>query len=47
MMTPNGGVFGRNPTFSNVTVENNLTVNGDLASVIVRLGTSPNGLVND
>lgn len=29
MMTPNGGVFGRNPTFNNVTVENNLTVNGD------------------
>ena len=29
MLTPNGGVFGRNPTFNNVTVENNLTVNGD------------------
>ena len=29
MITPNGGVFGRNPTFNNVTVENNLTVNGD------------------
>ena len=29
MMTPNGGVFGRNPTFNNVTVDGNLTVNGD------------------
>lgn len=29
MLTPNGGVFGRNPTFNNVTVERNLTVNGD------------------
>jgi hypothetical protein len=25
-----GGVFGRNPTFNNVTVENDLTVNGQL-----------------
>lgn len=29
MLTPNGGVFGRNPKFQNVTVENNLIVNGD------------------
>ena len=31
MIKSNGGVFGRNPTFQNVTVDGNLTVNGDLA----------------
>ncbi len=31
MIKSNGGVFGRNPTFQDVTVDGNLTVNGDLA----------------
>lgn len=31
MITPNGGVFGRNPDFNNVTVNGTLTVNGDIA----------------
>ena len=39
MLTPNGGVFGRNPTFNNVTVETNLTVNGDFI-----VGTSGKGI---
>ena len=40
MLTPNGGVFGRNPKFNNVTVENNLTVtNGNFI-----VGTSGKGI---
>ncbi len=31
MIKSNGGVFGRNPTFNDVTVDGNLTVNGDIA----------------
>jgi hypothetical protein len=31
MIKSNGGVFGRNPTFQDVTVDGNLTVNGDIA----------------
>jgi hypothetical protein len=30
MIKNNGGVFGRNPTFNNVTVENNLSIDGTL-----------------
>jgi len=32
MITPNGGVFGRNPKFNNVTVEGDLNVSGGMTS---------------
>lgn len=42
MLTPNGGVFGRNPDFNNVTVAGKLTVNGDTLRIITRKAPASN-----
>ena len=42
----NGGVFGRNPTFNDVTINSDLTVGGDITTNGVYLGGSDN-LLND
>lgn len=43
MMTPNGGVFGRNPKFNNVTVAGTLATSGAIsASQSITLGSGAN-----
>jgi hypothetical protein len=41
-----GGVFGRNPTFNNVDVEGNLTVNGEVISDFGTMATQDASAVN-
>ena len=43
MMTPNGGVFGRNPKFNNVTVAGTLTASGAIsAAQSITMGSGAN-----
>ena len=41
-----GGIFGRNPTFNDVTINSDLTVDGDITTNGIYLGGSDN-LLND